>query len=139
MVQYVSKKASEEECSQVCEDHQDKTELRQKYFNEKSSYSLETRLEMQEVIEEINREKENVGDVPKKEKKERKMFMSDGRPFNINEPRLEFSLSDGSPSETVLTLQVFLTQFLQFKIKSIRSCGNTSRRSLSSWTYNQTM
>ena len=40
-------------------------ELRQKYFNEKSTYSLETRLEMQEVIEEINKEKENVGDVPK--------------------------------------------------------------------------
>ena len=111
VVQYSSIKAAEENCSEVGETHQDKTELRQKYFNEKSTYSLETRLEMQEVIEEINREKENVGDVPKKEKKERKMFMSDGRPFNINEPRLEFSLSDGSPSEIILTLQVCIFYF----------------------------
>ena len=87
-------------------DSEDKTELRKKYFDEKSSYSLETRLEMQEVIEEINKEKENVGDLPKKEKKERKMFMTDGRPFNINEPKLDFTLDDGLPSETILTLQV---------------------------------
>ena len=86
-------------------------ELRQKYFNEKSTYSLETRLEMQEVIEEINKEKENVGDVPKKEKKERKLFMSDGRPFNINEPKLDFTLNDSSPSEVVLTLQVTIDLF----------------------------
>ena len=85
---------------------EDKTELRQKYFSEKSSYSLETRLEMQEVIEEINKEKENIGDVPKKEKKSRKLFMSDGKPFNINEPKLEFTMNDSSPSEIILTLQV---------------------------------
>ena len=66
---------------------------------------------MQEVIEEINKEKENVGDVPKKEKKERKLFMSDGRPFNINEPKLDFTLNDGSPSEVILTLQVTIDRF----------------------------
>ena len=87
-------------------DSEDKTELRKKYFDEKSSYSLETRLEMQEVIEEINKEKENVGDVPKKEKKERKLFMTDGRPFNINEPKLDFTFNDCSPSEILLTLKV---------------------------------
>ena len=88
------------------QDSEDKTELRKKYFDEKSSYSLETRLEMQEVIEEINKEKENVGDVPKKEKKERKLFMADGRPFNINEHKLDFTFNDGSPSEILLTLKV---------------------------------
>ena len=36
------------------------------------------------------------------------MFIhSDGKAFNINEPRLEFSLDDGLPSEIVLTLQLW--------------------------------
>ena len=54
---------------------EDKTEKRRKYFSEKSNYTPETRMEMQQVLEEINQEKENVGDVPKKEKKERQLFM----------------------------------------------------------------
>ena len=56
-------------------DDEDVTEKRRKYFSEKSSYSPETRLEMQNVLEEINNEKENVGEVSVKEKKTRQLFM----------------------------------------------------------------
>ena len=59
----------------VEETDEDITEKRRKYFSERSNYSPETRMEMQQVMEEINQEKENVGDVPKKEKKERQLFM----------------------------------------------------------------
>ena len=59
----------------VEETDDDITEKRRKYFSERSNYSPETRMEMQQVLEEINQEKENVGDVPKKEKKERQLFM----------------------------------------------------------------
>ena len=54
---------------------EDVTEKRRKYFSERSNYSPETRLEMQKVLEEINNEKENVGDVSVKEKKTRPSFM----------------------------------------------------------------
>ena len=54
---------------------EDVTEKRRKYFSERSNYSPETRLEMQKVLEEINNEKENVGDVSVKEKKTRQLFM----------------------------------------------------------------
>ena len=56
-------------------DDEDVTEKRRKYFSERSNYSPETRLEMQKVLEEINKEKENVGDVSVKEKKTRQLFM----------------------------------------------------------------
>ena len=75
-VQYLdNKKEDEKENEEEDLDDDDITEKRRKFFSEKSNYSPETRVEMQKVLEEINREKENVGDVPKKEKKERKLFM----------------------------------------------------------------
>ena len=83
--------------------HEDVTEKRRKYFNQKSDYTPETRVEMQKVVwrddgahfvfsgrksepdvtllfwqvmEEIKEEKENVGDTgTKKEKKPRQLFM----------------------------------------------------------------
>ena len=75
------------------DENEDVTEKRRKYFSEKSSYTPETRIEMQkvgegdsrsvestwnclcQVMEEIKEEKENNGDVPQKEKKQRQLFM----------------------------------------------------------------
>ena len=76
IVQYLdNKKEDEKENEEEDLDDDDITEKRRKFFSEKSNYSPETRVEMQKVLEEINREKENVGDVPKNEKKQRKLFM----------------------------------------------------------------
>ena len=108
------------------DEQEDKTEKRRKYFSQKSNYTPETRVEMQKVMEEIKEEKENVGDVPKKEKKTRPLFMKykitkskkiliqliitlfrDGQPFNINEPKLDFSMDDSCPAEIILTLHLW--------------------------------
>ena len=53
----------------------DPIERRKKYFSERSEYCPETKIEMQEVMEEIKNEKENTGEILKQEKKERQLFM----------------------------------------------------------------
>ena len=65
-------KKEKEETDDSTEDEIDK---RKKYFSEKSEYCPETKIEMQEVMEEIQLEKANNGAVLTQEKKTRQLFM----------------------------------------------------------------
>ena len=88
---------------------EDKEERRRKFFEEKSDYTPESKIEMTQVMEEIELEKETarLGDEAPVEKPARMLFMKDGRAFNINEPKITFSQDDSSEDALVLTLHVF--------------------------------
>jgi hypothetical protein len=70
------------------------------HLQERSAYTPETRLEMQEVQEQMEEEKRqeraDTGDqaADGQGKRARNLFMADGRPFNMNEGRLAFRLHD---------------------------------------------
>ena len=71
--QHSIKKEKEEEGDD--DSNEDEIDKRKKYFSEKSEYCPETKIEMQEVMEEIKLEKANNGAVLTQEKKTRQLFM----------------------------------------------------------------
>ncbi|XP_059155195.1 dynein axonemal assembly factor 11-like [Physella acuta] len=62
------------------------------FWKETSTYSPESRLEVHNHLKEL-KEKENKKE-DKDVKKERKLFAEDGRPFNVNEPKVDFTLTE---------------------------------------------
>jgi protein TilB len=89
------------------EEEGDAVERRKRFFDEKSSYCPETKLETQAVMEEMAAEKEAARREDRTEAKEpRRLFMADGRPFNINEARIPFSLSDSATDALEVMVEV---------------------------------
>ncbi|CAL1543835.1 unnamed protein product [Lymnaea stagnalis] len=62
------------------------------FWKQKTSYTPESRLEVHNHLKEL-KEKEEKKDGAQ-EKPQRKLFADDGRPFNINEPKVDFSLTE---------------------------------------------
>lgn len=72
-----------------------------RFWKKNSEHCPETRVE----IANQHRKSQSVDVEVKKEKPKRRLFADDGRPFNINETKLEFHLED-SKYEYVLDLHV---------------------------------
>lgn len=72
-----------------------------RFWKKNSEHCPETRIE---IANQHRKSQCNAVEV-KKEKPKRRLFADDGRPYNINEPKLEFRLED-SKNEYVLDLHV---------------------------------
>ncbi|KAK7100090.1 dynein axonemal assembly factor 11-like [Littorina saxatilis] len=83
-------------------EHQKKVD---EFWQEKTSFTPESRMEVHKKLKEMKEKDEKKDD--KEEKKERAMFAPDGRPFNINEDKLDFTLLDDENNNIVLDLAVF--------------------------------
>ncbi|KAK3787276.1 hypothetical protein RRG08_055997 [Elysia crispata] len=62
------------------------------FWQQKSSYTPESRIEVHNHLKEL-KEKEEKKD-EKDEKPARKYFADDGRPYNVNEPKVDFKLTE---------------------------------------------
>ncbi|KAL8615112.1 hypothetical protein ACOMHN_009188 [Nucella lapillus] len=91
------------------EKKQQKEEDRQKkvddFWQQKTSYTPESRLEVHKHLQEIKEKDEKKEE--KEEKKTRKLFSDDGRPYNINENKLDFTLLEDDDNNIVIDLAVF--------------------------------
>ncbi|XP_076441327.1 dynein axonemal assembly factor 11-like [Babylonia areolata] len=75
------------------------------FWQQKTSYTPESRLEVHKHLKEMKEKDEKKDD--KEEKKSRKLFSDDGRPYNINENKLDFTLTEDDNCNIVLDLAVF--------------------------------
>ncbi|GFN77048.1 protein tilb homolog [Plakobranchus ocellatus] len=62
------------------------------FWQQKTSYTPESRIEVHNHLKEL-KEKEDKKNAPD-QKPQRKYFADDGRPFNVNEPKVDFSLTE---------------------------------------------
>lgn len=86
------------------EQHQKKVD---QFWQEKTSYTPESRLATHKHLKEMKERDENK-DKEKEEKKPRQLFAKDGRPYNVNENKLDFTLSeDMDGNSIILDLAVF--------------------------------
>jgi len=74
------------------------------FWNEKTAYTPESRLDVHNHLKEI-KDKEEEKNKPE-EKAPRKLFAEDGRPYNVNEPKIDFSLTEDEHN-VYLDLAVF--------------------------------
>lgn len=76
------------------------------FWDEECAFTPESRVEVHEQIKKQKQREEKKD--PKEEKKPRRLFSEDGRPFNINENKIDFSLIDDEEHNSyVLDLAVF--------------------------------
>ncbi|BHF68591.1 Protein tilB [Sparganum proliferum] len=84
--------------------------LNEEFWQEKQAYTPESRLETHEFIQ-LKKKKENKETSEKTRKSKRTVFFaSDGRPYNINEPKIDFKLDeiqDGDGQYFLLDLGVY--------------------------------
>ncbi|XP_055886333.1 dynein axonemal assembly factor 11-like [Biomphalaria glabrata] len=62
------------------------------FWNEKTKYTPESRLDVHNHLKEIKNKDQKKDEEGKKPP--RKLFADDGRPFNVNEPKVDFSLTE---------------------------------------------
>ncbi|XP_069047048.1 dynein axonemal assembly factor 11 isoform X2 [Lepisosteus oculatus] len=79
-----------------CEDDKDK-----EFWEEPCAYTPESRIEAHRHIEEKRKAKEGERNKDKKQKA-RTLITADGRVLNVNEPKLDFSLSDDEDGNNIL-------------------------------------
>lgn len=83
----------------------DPEERNKKFWSEKCEHSPEVRYEMEKMRQLKLKSYET--EKPKEDKREYKLFAPDGRPFNINQAKIEFTFSDWEPDKYVLDLAVY--------------------------------
>jgi len=82
-------------------EHQDSVD---EFWNQKTAYTPESRIDIHNHLKEIKDKEEKKEEL--EEKAPRKLFADDGRPYNINEAKLDFSLTEDDVS-VILDLAVF--------------------------------
>ncbi|XP_029686778.1 dynein axonemal assembly factor 11 isoform X1 [Takifugu rubripes] len=89
----------------VQENQEEDPGLEDRFWNTPCEFSPESRVEAHRHLEEKQRAEENKG---KKPKAPRTLVTAEGRPLNINEPKLEFRLTeDDDTNSVVLDLAVY--------------------------------
>ncbi|OWR44551.1 hypothetical protein KGM_211118 [Danaus plexippus plexippus] len=83
----------------------DPDERNKKFWAEKCEHAPEVRYEMERMRQ--LKLKSLAPDEKKEEKREYKFFTTDGRPFNINQARIDFKFSDTEPDKYVLDLAIY--------------------------------
>ncbi|GBP38621.1 Protein tilB homolog [Eumeta japonica] len=86
--------------------HLDEDERNKKFWAEKCEHAPEVRYEIERMkqlkLKNLSTDTEN-----KEEKRTYKMFASDGRPFNINQAKIDFKFDDSEPDRYILDLSVY--------------------------------
>ncbi|XP_072007270.1 dynein axonemal assembly factor 11 isoform X2 [Engystomops pustulosus] len=78
------------------------------FWQQPSQYTPESRLETHRYIEEKRKAKESKSEEKKKVKPPRTLISRDGRPLNVNEPKLDFTLTDDEErNQLILDLGIY--------------------------------
>ncbi|KAK6195350.1 hypothetical protein SNE40_000800 [Patella caerulea] len=80
-------------------------EQNEEFWNEKVDFTPESRIAVHKQVQK-NKEK-NQPQEEKVEKTPRRLFSSDGRPLNVNEAKIDFSLTEDDNNNIVLDLAIF--------------------------------
>lgn len=83
----------------------DPDERNKKFWAEKTEHAPEVRYEIERMRQLKLKSYET--DDKKEEKRNYKFFTDDGRPFNINQPKIDFKFSDEEPGKYILDLFVY--------------------------------
>ncbi|XP_072116610.1 dynein axonemal assembly factor 11-like isoform X3 [Mobula birostris] len=79
----------------------DEDEMNRKFWEEPSYYTPESRLETHRYIEKMRKSKEQDKN-HRKQKPQRTLITSEGRVLNVNEPKIDFSLTDDEENNQLL-------------------------------------
>lgn len=101
----------------------DTDEITKKFWSEKSEHAPEVRYEIERMR--ILKSKTCNTETEKQEKRQIKFFASDGRPFNINQPKIKFRFSNTEPN--VYTLDLAIYKHLDSSLLSIDIQANYVR------------
>ncbi|XP_046961560.1 protein tilB [Vanessa cardui] len=85
--------------------HMDPEERNKQFWASKTEHAPEVRYEIERMRQ--LKQKSYEPETQKDEKRETRLFTSDGRPFNINQPKIDFKFSDEDPNAYVLDLAVY--------------------------------
>ncbi|CAE1329435.1 LRRC6 [Acanthosepion pharaonis] len=96
-----STKSSEEQENKRATKEKTEEELEKEFWDEVVPFTPESRIEVHKHLEKL-RTKDSDGDLPEKEKKIRRLFADDGRPFNINEAKVDFHLTDDTDANAFI-------------------------------------
>ncbi|PVD22974.1 hypothetical protein C0Q70_16234 [Pomacea canaliculata] len=77
----------------------------QDFWQEKVPYTPESRIDMHNHLKELKEKEEKKDD--REEKKPRRLFAEDGRPLNINESKVGFTLTEDDNNNCILDLAIF--------------------------------
>ncbi|XP_060070361.1 uncharacterized protein LOC132550333 [Ylistrum balloti] len=99
------KEAGEKKKKEFLEKEKDEDQKEKEYWETPSAYTPESRLEVHNHLKEQRERKDGPKEKPKPP---RRLFMDDGRPLNVNEAKVEFSLIDDEENNCyVLDIAVF--------------------------------
>ncbi|XP_064604516.1 dynein axonemal assembly factor 11-like [Liolophura sinensis] len=90
----------EEELNKKAQEKKDK-----EFWEEKTAFTPESRMEVHEFMQQQRQRDEQKNKKP--EKPPRRLFADDGRAFNVNEPKIDFTLTDDDDNNMVLDLATF--------------------------------
>ncbi|XP_026500401.2 protein tilB [Vanessa tameamea] len=85
--------------------HMDPEERNKIFWASKTEHAPEVRYEIERMRE--LKQKSYESETKPDEKKETRLFTSDGRPFNINQPKIDFKFSDEDSNSYILDLAVY--------------------------------
>ncbi|XP_078605852.1 dynein axonemal assembly factor 11-like [Branchiostoma floridae x Branchiostoma japonicum] len=88
----------------------------EEFWKQQVGYTPESRLEIQKKIEEQNRKKEGVED--DQPKRQRNLFAEDGRPYNVNEAKVDFNLTENEDDNT-LQLDVAVFRYMDISLMDV--------------------
>lgn len=74
------------------------------FWNEKTEHAPEIRCEIERISQLKKRQDEKKQE---KKKRNRPLFTEDGKPYNINQPKLNFIFDDSNPQEYKLDLAIY--------------------------------
>ncbi|XP_034826555.1 protein tilB [Maniola hyperantus] len=83
----------------------DQEERNKKFWAEKTEHAPEVRYEIERMRQLKLKSYET--DVKKEENRKYKLLTDDGRPFNINQPKIDFKFGDEEPDKYILDLAVY--------------------------------
>ncbi|XP_064410508.1 dynein axonemal assembly factor 11 [Latimeria chalumnae] len=86
----------------------DQDEQEREFWEEPCLYTPESRLEVHKFMEEQRKGKESKREIEKKQKPQRTLITADGRVLNVNEPKIDFLLTDNEEdNRLILDLAVY--------------------------------
>ncbi|XP_050361365.1 protein tilB [Nymphalis io] len=83
----------------------DPEERNKRFWASKTEHAPEVRYEIERMRQ--LKQKSDESETKTDEKKETRLFTSDGRPFNINQPKIDFKFSDDDLNSYILDLAVY--------------------------------
>ena len=88
--------------SQVNDDNDDEDEENSKFWNSPSYHTPEDRIAIAERTKKIEEKRTKPRKEDEKSKYVPKLFSPDGRPYNLNQPKIAFRLNDEDDSKNII-------------------------------------